>query len=56
MCRGERFFIDGMDIEAIPLKSLRQSIGFVTQEVFIFSDTIRNNVLFAREGVSRKPS
>ena len=45
-------FIDGMDIEAIPLKSLRQSIGFVTQEVFIFSDTIRNNVLFAREGVS----
>jgi ATP-binding cassette subfamily B protein len=44
-------FIDGMDIEAIPLKSLRQSIGFVTQEVFIFSDTIRNNVLFAREGI-----
>jgi ATP-binding cassette, subfamily B, multidrug efflux pump len=47
-------FIDGMDIEAIPLKSLRQSIGFVTQEVFIFSDTIRNNVLFAREGVSKE--
>ena len=47
-------FIDGMDIEAIPLKSLRQSIGFVTQEVFIFSDTIRNNVLFAREGVSEE--
>ncbi|HYQ59433.1 MAG TPA: ABC transporter ATP-binding protein [Desulfatiglandales bacterium] len=47
-------FIDGMDIEAIPLKSLRQSIGFVTQEVFIFSDTIRNNILFAREGVSEE--
>lgn len=47
-------FIDGMDIETIPLKSLRQSIGFVTQEVFIFSDTIRNNVLFAREGVSEE--
>jgi ATP-binding cassette, subfamily B, multidrug efflux pump len=47
-------FIDGTDIEAIPLKSLRQSIGFVTQEVFIFSDTIRNNVLFAREGVSEE--
>jgi ATP-binding cassette, subfamily B, multidrug efflux pump len=47
-------FIDGMDVEAIPLKSLRQSIGFVTQEVFIFSDTIRNNVLFAREGVSEE--
>jgi ATP-binding cassette subfamily B multidrug efflux pump len=44
--------IDGMDIQDIPLKSLRQSIGFVTQEVLIFSDTIRNNVLFGREGVS----
>ena len=45
-------FIDGMDIQDIPLKTLRQSIGFVTQEVFIFSDTIRNNVLFGREDVS----
>jgi ATP-binding cassette subfamily B protein len=44
-------FIDGTDIQDIPLKSLRQSIGFVTQEVFIFSDTIRNNVLFGREGI-----
>jgi ATP-binding cassette, subfamily B, multidrug efflux pump len=47
-------FIDGMDIEDIPLKSLRRSVGFVTQEVFIFSDTIRNNVLFGREGVSEE--
>ena len=44
--------IDGMDIQDIPLKRLRQSIGFVTQEVIIFSDTIRNNVLFGREGFS----
>jgi ATP-binding cassette subfamily B multidrug efflux pump len=44
--------IDGMDIQDIPLKTLRRSIGFVTQEVFIFSDTVRNNVLFGREGVS----
>jgi ATP-binding cassette subfamily B multidrug efflux pump len=47
-------FIDGMDLQDIPLKTLRQSIGFVTQEVFIFSDTIRNNVLFGREGVSEE--
>ena len=43
-----------MDIQDIPLKSLRQSIGFVTQEVIIFSDTIRNNVLFGREGISEE--
>lgn len=44
-------FIDGIDVQDIPLKRLRQSIGFVTQEVIIFSDTIRNNVFFGREGV-----
>lgn len=44
-------FLDGRDIREIPLRDLRASIGFVTQESFIFSDTIRNNVLFGREGI-----
>lgn len=44
-------FIDGTDIRDIPLKTLRESIGYVTQEVFIFSDTIRNNVVFGRTGI-----
>ena len=46
--------MDGIDIQDIPLKSLRRGIGFVTQEVIIFSDTIRNNVLFGREEVSEE--
>jgi ATP-binding cassette subfamily B multidrug efflux pump len=37
-------FIDGMDVVDIPLKRLRESIGFVTQESIIFSDTIRNSL------------
>ena len=45
-------FVDGCDIREIPLKILRGTIGFVTQEVFLFSDTIRNNVLFGRKGIS----
>ena len=44
-------FIDGNDIRDIPLGVLRAHIGFVTQEVFIFSDTIRNNVLFGGRDV-----
>ncbi|RLG43002.1 MAG: ABC transporter ATP-binding protein, partial [Thermoproteota archaeon] len=44
-------FVDGRDIREIPLKTLRKSIGFVTQDVFIFSDTLRNNVLFGRPSV-----
>jgi len=47
-----RVFVDGCDIRKCPLKSLRERIGFVSQEVFLFSDSIRNNVVFGREGVS----
>ena len=47
-------FVDGRDVREIPLKILRQSIGFATQEAFIFSDTVRNNVIFGREGISEK--
>lgn len=45
--------VDGWNVRQIPLQTLRKNIGFVTQEVFIFSDTIRNNVLFGRTGVSQ---
>ena len=46
-------FVDGRNVRQIPLQTLRKNIGFVTQEVFIFSDTIRNNILFGRSGVSK---
>ncbi len=36
--------IDGIKIKDIPLDQLRQSIGFVPQEVFLFSDTIKENI------------
>jgi ATP-binding cassette subfamily B protein len=45
-------FIDDVDVQDISLATLRESIGFVTQEAIIFSDTIRNNVLFDRDGIS----
>jgi len=45
-------FIDGIDVQDFSLKALRKNIGFVTQDTIIFSDTIRNNVLFGRRGVS----
>jgi ATP-binding cassette subfamily B multidrug efflux pump len=44
--------IDGKDVQDIPLNILRKNIGFVTQDTIIFSDTIRNNVLFGRDGIS----
>jgi ATP-binding cassette subfamily B multidrug efflux pump len=40
--------IDGLDIERIPLRRLRSSIGYVPQESFLFSDTIRENIAYGR--------
>ncbi len=44
--------IDGIPIHDIELKHLRGSIGFVTQETHIFSDTILNNISFGRHDIS----
>jgi ATP-binding cassette subfamily B protein len=37
--------LDGVDIRRLTLDDLRQAIGFVPQETFLFSDTLRANVL-----------
>ncbi|HUT72393.1 MAG TPA: ABC transporter ATP-binding protein [Desulfatiglandales bacterium] len=44
--------IDGIPVHEIDLANLRRSIGFVTQEPHVFSDTILNNILFGRQGTS----
>ncbi|RQP16464.1 MAG: ABC transporter ATP-binding protein [Parapedobacter sp.] len=38
--------IDGQDIRRLPLQAFRSQIGFVPQDVFLFSDTIANNIAF----------
>ncbi|RZU42977.1 ABC transporter ATP-binding protein [Edaphobacter modestus] len=38
--------IDGIPIRSFPLSELRANIGFVPQETFLFSDTIRHNISF----------
>ncbi|GAB6143948.1 ABC transporter ATP-binding protein [Desulfocicer niacini] len=43
---GGKILIDGMDIGQISLKILRQSISFMPQEPFLFSGTIKANLLF----------
>lgn len=40
--------IDGHDIKDLTLKSLRQSIGLVQQDVFLFAGTIRENILYGK--------
>jgi len=48
VCEGE-ILIDGIPIEKLNLKSLRESIGAVPQDAFLFSDTIKENIKFGKE-------
>ena len=44
--------IDGVDIKELKLSSLRSHIGIVTQETYLFHDTIENNLRYARAGAT----
>ncbi|MGF7056556.1 ABC transporter ATP-binding protein [Brassicibacter mesophilus] len=45
----EKILVDGIDINKIPLKILRENIGYVSQDSFLFSNTIKENIAFAFE-------
>ena len=47
-----RITLDGEDIRDYTLDSLRGSIGLVSQEVFLFTGTIRDNILYGRTNAS----
>ncbi len=49
-----QILLDGKDIRSIRLSSLRKSIGIVLQDVFLFSDTIANNISLKDESISRE--
>ena len=38
--------VDGVDVRKLPLANLRDAIGFVSQESFLFSETLRENISF----------
>ena len=44
-----RILVDGTDVRDYALTSLREQIGYVPQDVFLFSDSIRNNINFGLE-------
>jgi ATP-binding cassette subfamily B protein len=44
--------IDGVDIRSIPKSHLRNQLGLVLQDTFLFSDTVMENIRFGRLGAS----
>ncbi|MDE7252014.1 MAG: ABC transporter ATP-binding protein/permease [Acetatifactor sp.] len=51
---GGRITLDGEDIKHFTLKSLRRSIGIVQQDVYLFSGTIFENIIYGRPEASRE--
>jgi ATP-binding cassette subfamily B protein len=47
-----KILIDGISIEQVNLYCLREAIGYVPQDAFLFSDTIKNNIKFGDEKAS----
>lgn len=51
---GGRITFDGRDIRDISLKALREKIGIVTQEMFLFNDTVTTNIAYGNIKASRE--
>lgn len=45
--------VDGQDIQHVTLKSLRQAIGIVQQDVYLFSGSVADNIAYGRPGATR---
>ena len=53
-CQSGQIRVDGVPIEELNLKDLRENIGAVPQEAFLFSDTLENNIRFGDQSASQE--
>src|SRR4051794_36028072 len=49
---GGSVLVDGVDVRQWDLPTLRANVGFVQQETFLFSDTIRDNIAYGRPDIT----
>ncbi len=47
-------FIDGVDVNRLPLQRIRSAVGFVPQESFLFSRTVADNIGYGKPGATRE--
>ena len=51
---GGQILIDGQDVRTVTLKSLRDAIGVVQQDVYLFSGTVAENIGYGKAGATRE--
>ena len=49
-----KILIDSQDTKQVTIKSLRQSIALVNQDIFLFDDSVANNIAFGKMGASQE--
>ena len=52
--RAGSVFIDGADLRGVDIESLRNEVGLVSDEPFLFSDTVANNLAYARPDATQE--
>jgi ATP-binding cassette subfamily B protein len=50
--QGGRITLDGVDVASIPRRELRDEIGMVLQDTWLFGGTIRDNIAYGKEGAT----
>ena len=50
---GGRVLIDGVDVRDLRLEDLRDAVGIVFEDTFLFTDTVRANIAFADDDAPR---
>ena len=51
---GGRVLVDGHDVRQLKLKSLREAIGIVQQDVYIFAGTVRENIAYGKKDATQQ--
>lgn len=51
---GGRITLDGIDVRELDFAALRGAIGMVSQDVFLFADTVRENIAYGKPGAGRE--
>ena len=51
---GGQILIDGQDVRSVTLHSLREAIGVVQQDVYLFSGTVAENIAYGKPGATRQ--
>lgn len=52
--KSGQVLVNGQDVSKVSLKSLRESIAWVSQDITIFDDTVMENIAYGRDGASEK--